>query len=238
MKKFILLLAVIGMIFTACEPSSGLDDDNGTPTEKPDGDQNEQLNPLVNATCAHNEILYITKRGFPITPPKTNGFGAEFQSNTYENGIGRLVFNNDIKEIPSKSFSGLNTIEHIKISDSVTSIREDAFEDCTALTSVTIGKRVNKIENDAFWNCTSLTEIYCKPTAAPSVIYYEISYRYDNGPWIKQKHGSFPINSGMKIYIPRFSYSDYYRSDKPTVENRGSDWYYYNNYLEKYDFEE
>ena len=42
MKKLFLLLAMVGMIFTACEPANGLDEDNnGNPTEQPDNGGNQ-----------------------------------------------------------------------------------------------------------------------------------------------------------------------------------------------------
>ena len=47
MKKIFLLLAAVGMIFTACEPANGLDEDNnGNQTEQPgSGDQGGEDNP-------------------------------------------------------------------------------------------------------------------------------------------------------------------------------------------------
>ena len=42
MKKFFLLLAAVGMIFTACTPGDGLDENNnGNPTEQPDNGGNQ-----------------------------------------------------------------------------------------------------------------------------------------------------------------------------------------------------
>ena len=43
MKKSLLLLAVLGMIFSACEPANGLDDDfNNNPTEQPGGNNGNE----------------------------------------------------------------------------------------------------------------------------------------------------------------------------------------------------
>lgn len=57
-------------------------------------------------------------------------------SNTYEDGIGRLTFDNDVSAIASKSFQGCTSLVEIKFSDSVTSIGWEAFFNCTSLTSV------------------------------------------------------------------------------------------------------
>ena len=44
MKKIFLLLAAVGMIFTACEPANGLDDDNnGNNTEQPGGGNDDAI---------------------------------------------------------------------------------------------------------------------------------------------------------------------------------------------------
>ena len=83
MKKILLLLAAVGMIFTACEPANGLDEDNnGNNTEQPGGGNNEDN--LSSIECARNEIIYKTKYGYPITLYSESGFGAKLMSNTYE----------------------------------------------------------------------------------------------------------------------------------------------------------
>ena len=44
MKKIFLLLAAVGMIFTACEPANGLDEDNnGNNTEQPGGGNDDAI---------------------------------------------------------------------------------------------------------------------------------------------------------------------------------------------------
>ena len=59
MKKFLLLLAAVGMIFTACEPANGLDEDNnGNNTEQPGGGrivalQREGQSPYIALTYMH-----------------------------------------------------------------------------------------------------------------------------------------------------------------------------------------
>ena len=90
MKKLLMMLAAVGMVFTACEGDSPDDETNGNPTEQPGGNgggengggngnenggengsgnqDSEEVsnNPLATLTCAPNEILYTTKYGFPI----------------------------------------------------------------------------------------------------------------------------------------------------------------------------
>ena len=236
MKKFLLLLAAVGMIFTACEPANGLDEDNnGNQTEQPDGDNQggednpdnpgdsqgggnttDPNNPLNNLTCAPNEILYTTKYGLVIELGSRQGFGGNLVYNTYEDGVGRLTFGNDVTAIPENAFKDCNSMEYIKmpnsvksfgsnaffnctslksitIPDSVTSIGDYAFYDCTSLKSVTIGKGVTSIGEWAFCCCSSLTSVYCKPTTPPT-----------GGDSMFESNAT-----GRKIYVPTASVDAY-----------------------------
>ena len=93
-----------------------------------------------------NEIWYTSSDGNVIEPNKTDVFGANITSNTYENGVGVITFDGD-----------------------VTTIGDYAFYGCTALTSVTIGNSVTTIGEEAFNGCDALKEVYCKPTTPPSL---------------------------------------------------------------------
>ena len=168
MKKLFLLLVVVGMLTTACK--TGVNEDDNTPPneQQSDGnnedsnkDNNEDSNEdnLSSIECARNEIIYKTKYGYPVTLHKETGFGGILVSNTYENGIGRLIFDADITDIPYNSFKGCTSIIEIKFPDSVTSIGEEAFYKCSSMTSVTIPYSVTWIGGSAFESCTSLTSI-------------------------------------------------------------------------------
>ena len=93
-----------------------------------------------------NEIWYTSSDGNVIEPNKTDVFGANITSNTYENGVGVITFDGD-----------------------VTTIGDYAFYGCTALTSVTIGNSVTTFGEEAFNGCDALKEVYCKPTTPPSL---------------------------------------------------------------------
>ncbi|MBE6206725.1 MAG: leucine-rich repeat domain-containing protein [Rikenellaceae bacterium] len=132
-------------------------------------------------------------------------------------------------------YYGCNSLTSVTIPDSVTSIGDSAFYSCDSLTSVTIPDSVTEIGQEAFYKCTSLTEVYCKPTTPPAIYFYIIR---DSTYYPISSVGSFPFNSGMKIYVPRSSYEAYMQyssySDGQIAQNN---WYEYESYIKPYDFE-
>ncbi len=107
----------------------------------------------------NNTIFYTTTDGESVIMGTTEGFGANFISNTYESGQGIIRFDRNITCIPSTAFSFCDSLTSVTISDSVTSIGMGAFYGCINLTSVTIGDGVTSIGEVAFRDCHSLTSV-------------------------------------------------------------------------------
>ena len=171
MKKLLFLLAVAGMLVTACTPGGEFDDDNnGNPTEQPGGNGNfiDPNNPLNNLTCAPNEILYTTKYDLIIELGNTQGFGGNLVYNTYENGVGRLTFGNDVTTIPENAFKDCNSMEYIKMPNGVKSFGSNAFYDCISLKCITIPDSVTSIGENAFSGCTGELTVNCNIPSASS----------------------------------------------------------------------
>ncbi|MCQ2265366.1 MAG: leucine-rich repeat protein, partial [Bacteroidales bacterium] len=101
-----------------------------------------------------NVIIYTTKYDTPITLPVTKGFGANFISSqsTYENGKGKLVFDNDISTIPANAFKGLSVLTSVILPNSVTFIGESAFVSCSTLETVVLPSGLLEIGATAFCN--------------------------------------------------------------------------------------
>lgn len=157
--------------------------------QEPDDKPSVSDTPLADIPCAANEILYTTKYDLPIELGNTQGFGGNLVYNTYENGIGRLTFGNDVTAIPEKAFYNCNSMESIKLPDGIKSVGAYAFRNCSSLTTFCgklasedgaclivngvleafafgsgrteyiIPDSVTKIGGRAFYGCSSLTSI-------------------------------------------------------------------------------
>lgn len=102
--------------------------------------------PLFVNTPANNEIWYTTDDNQVVTPKDV--FNTTIKSNTYENGMGVITFNEDLTSIGYEAFKSILTIESIVIPASVT-----------------------LIDGDAFYGCNSLSDVYCLPTTPPACRY-------------------------------------------------------------------
>ena len=95
-------------------------------------------------------IYYTSTDGNIVTSIRTNVFGANIVSNTYENGQGVIMFDGPVTSIGDWAFSGCMTLKSIIIPNSVMTIGESAFNVCNNLTAITIGKGVTSIDARAF----------------------------------------------------------------------------------------
>ncbi len=161
--------------------------------------------------------------------PLTNG------ADLYMDGkiVTELVIPTNITKIKDCAFYCCKSLTKVVISDGVTTIGSGAFNGCENLETIIIGKGVKSIQ-DSFWYCPWLRYIYCECTTPPG-----LAFRRDNG---EVYGGSFPFNTGMRIYVPRSFYNSYMQFTNttntdvstPTYQNN---WYAYESYIQPYDFE-
>lgn len=120
---------------------------------QPDNPSNPDL-----PTPKGNELYYTSTDGSIIVPDTGyNSFGANIVSNTYENGVGCIVFDKDINVIPPLAYYQKETLVSICIPEGVQLIERDAFYGCSSLIGIETPKSLTEIRNSAFENCTSLS---------------------------------------------------------------------------------
>ncbi len=130
-----------------------------------------------------NEIWYTSTDGNIVEPYKTDVFGANIVSNTYENGRGVILFDSNINAIGDYAFQGCHTLQTITLPNSIKAIRTFAFGNC-GLTNLTIPDSVVTIAEDFISSGnTALTSFDGKfvTTDKRAVIVDNILLAYANG---------------------------------------------------------
>ena len=111
---------------------------------------------------ANNEIWYTNGSTTEATTPyKTDVFGANIISNTYnsEKGCWVIAFDGEVTTIGTSAFYECRGLTSVIIPNGVTTIGNAAFSNCRGLTSVTIPNSVTTIGRSAFYWCYSLTSV-------------------------------------------------------------------------------
>lgn len=103
-------------------------------------------------------IYYTTTDGAKVEINEA-GFEAKVSSNTYSDGIGKIVFNGPILTVGEAAFANSANLSSVTLPSNVQKIDKDAFTGCTALASVTLSNSLVSIENYAFYGCSALAEV-------------------------------------------------------------------------------
>ena len=127
-----------------------------TITAKAAPDQSAACVVTVQYGVPRNQVWYTTLSG---QPARVNGTGTYILvSNTYENGKGVIVFNENLEYIPMYLINGTD-VTSVEIPEGVKSIKYGAFDLCRDLASVKLPESLEVIGPNAFSACSSLKEI-------------------------------------------------------------------------------
>jgi hypothetical protein len=146
-----------------------------------------------------NVITYTSTDGKTVTPYNGESndyrtieslFAAKMISNTYENGVGKMVFDGVVSIIGDCAFHNCQTLKSIVIPNGVIALGEDAFESCEKLEDITLNDGLKIIYKEAFHFCRSLNSL----TIPDSV------YRIDETAF---------FNCGSDFVYSKFSTSDH-----------------------------
>ena len=102
---------------------------------------------------ALNEITYTTINDRPIEQTIVADFGARFVAHHWENGVGRIIFENDVTIIPREAFYNQNDIKSITLPAGVTKINDRAFVGCTSIETFTLPANVEQMGSAVFEGC-------------------------------------------------------------------------------------
>lgn len=137
----------------------------------------EVLASIVFTQNALSVITYTTTDGNIIDEPINWRVNVDVASNTYENGIGTMLFNGKLTTIDGEAFRSRTTLVSINLPNSITTIGQEAFLGCSALTSIVIPESVTTMGRDVFKVCTSLSDVTLNNTMTeiPQGMFYECS---------------------------------------------------------------
>ncbi|MBO7220313.1 MAG: leucine-rich repeat domain-containing protein [Alistipes sp.] len=174
MKKLLLLLAAVGMIFTACEAGGGLDENgNGNPsgTEQPGGGnqggeeipadkthaikfQDENTKLLCTLHWDENEDGELSyEEAAAVTDLGTAFKGSSILDFT------ELKYFTSLEKIADSAFMGCASLVKITLPEQLTIIGASAFNSCTNLKKIAIPNAVTEIGDHTFSGCYSLASI-------------------------------------------------------------------------------
>ena len=104
-------------------------------------------------------ITYTSIDNEVVKPCLATAFDAEIISNTYENGIGTILFDKPVTKVGDEAFCECSSLQSITLPDSVTELGGWAFFCCIYLEEATLSNRLKSIGDAAFSSCSTLSSI-------------------------------------------------------------------------------
>ena len=189
MKKLFLLLALFGLMFSACT-EGGEDDGNGNKTEQPSGNPDDPNNPgggndnpadqnnpgggvdiLADKTEAIHFQDKTTKLICPLHWDKNEDEELSYEEAAAVTDLGtafkgssiwvftELKYFTSLKRIADSAFEGCVNLVKVTLPQQITAIGTSVFSGCYNLKKIAIPDSVTLIEGGAFSGCSSLTSV-------------------------------------------------------------------------------
>ncbi|MBR5478052.1 MAG: leucine-rich repeat protein [Bacteroidaceae bacterium] len=108
----------------------------------------------------------------------------------------KVILPDGIELIGYNTFADCNSLKEVKLPPTVKTIDELAFDGCSSLEEIRIPSSVQSIGDNAFNGCANLNKVYTY-TVEPTVI----------------KENTFSTFATATLYVPSFSFSNYYWDD-------------------------
>ena len=125
----------------------------------------------------NNQLLYTTTDGATIYPSIEEWEMKEkIVSNTYQNGVGRMVFKEELYSIPESFFMACANLKTIEIPPSCKVIHNHAFYSCINLEQVTFNEGLRAIQDYAF------CKTYLKKIEVPASCFIISNYAFAETP--------------------------------------------------------
>ena len=105
------------------------------------------------------KITYTSTDNKVVTPYLAAAFDAEIVSNTYENGVGTILFDNPVTKVGDEAFCDCANLKSLVLPDSVTELGGWAFFGCVYLENIALSNRLKTIGDAAFSSCSTLSSI-------------------------------------------------------------------------------
>ena len=157
---------------------------------------NSDLKATFTITQDHINTIYYYSRYKQTSVVDKILYNIEVAEHLFDNGIGRVIFNETVTSLEAKEISYSSTwgstTTKVVLPPTITTIGKRAFYYNYGFTRIDLPKSVTSIAEEAITQCALVTEIYCEAANPPA-----------------GATGMFKLNEDCKIYVPMDSVEAY-----------------------------
>ena len=104
----------------------------------------------------------------------TNAFDAVIKYHLFENGVGKIIFEEDVTQVKEYAFKDCVELTDVTLPNSIVTIERGAFRGCIGLTRFVIPDSVTSLGGGIFSGCRNLETLFIGDgiTSVPSMYFY------------------------------------------------------------------